>query len=533
MLRRLAERAGRLREPAFVFPLLTFAVLVLIRPGCRPPFGDEISTAVMTRGSLADVIGAAAGDVHPPFYFLCAKALRIAAGESITALRLMSGVFALGAFAFFWPVARRFFGQSAALPSWLLATSSFVIFAARFARYYSLAMLETAAATYVLLLLLERPSRRLWVAYGGLMVLAIYTFYLSVIVMAAHAVVFLVAWWRQPRRFIAPLAVVVAIGLAFAPWVGTLGRQVGRIGAQQAPAAVLDRLEATGAQIGYTLYAFVAGDSISPFAMPLSLAVSAFYGLLAGLGVVRVWRARTARRHVVLAMVGLGLLVPALMRMLGWIPAPFIFVPVRLLFVAPFFVMIVACGLISIGDVRVRRAAFATAVAVQAISLCNYYTGRQWTNWAYVVPMAEIVGYVEENAGNGDLVILDEWNLYRGPYYYWKGEAAVWRFGRSSRRWPARLKSARRVWIIRAVRDTSPGGQVEQLLDYLKANFVLDLQASRRYVSEPAAIYARKRRFARRKVFRHKVECLLFVRPERMVRNERDEPLSDSEGEAR
>jgi len=285
----------------------------------------------------------------------------------------------------------------------------------------------------------------------------------------------------------------------------------GRIAAHPAAINLGGRTQAAAGQIAYTFYAFVASDSISPFALPFSLAVVVFYAILTALGVRRVWQGRTARRHVILAMVALGLGAPAAMRLVGWLPAPFIFVPLRLLFVAPFFILIVACGILAIGNRRVRAAAFATAIAVQAISLYNYYWSRQWTNWAYVVPATEINAYLEQNVWRGDLLIFDEWNLGRGPAFYWRGEVTPFRFGPALPHWPARVNIARRAWIVRAVRDTSSGRQMDELLRHFKLNFILKVQ--RGYVREPPAIYVKKRRWLQREVFPYKIECLLFERP--------------------
>jgi len=499
----------RLGKPlSFLFPFLLFAFLCVVRLGGRPYFGDEISAIEMTRGSLGQTIEAVGRDVHPPVYFVLLKGFRSIVGERGWALRLLSAVFAIAAFPFLWAIATRFFGRSAAIPVWLLATSSFTVFASRFIRYYSLGLLESAAATYLLLLLLERPSRRLWIAYGAVIVLSLYTFYLSVIIMAAHAIVFYVAWRREPRRLVPPLIVLAAACFLFIPWATVLARQVEQLRAAETVGGILT---GTATQIVYTLYAFAAGDSISPFALPFSAAMVVFYAVLSVYGVRMVWRNRSTRSLAVPAMAGLALAVPAAMRLAGMMHEPAIFLPVRLLFAAPFFIMIIACGLLAIGDRRVRGAALAVALAIQAFSLYNYYFNRQWTNWAYAVPMPEIIAHVEKNVRSKDLVIFDEWNLARGPNFYWRGTAPVWRFGPEATRWPGRLDSADRIWIVRAVRDRSPGGQVDKLFSYLQRNFVLKQQNA--YVKDPPAIYVQKRRWLHREVYPHKVESLMFVRP--------------------
>jgi 4-amino-4-deoxy-L-arabinose transferase-like glycosyltransferase len=493
---------------AFTLPLVVYCLLLLIAPERRPYFGDEISAILMTHGSVGQTIEAVAGDVHPPLYFLLLKAVRAVAGERMWALRGLSALFAIAAFPFLWALVRRFFGKSAGVAAWLLATSSFVVFASRFIRYYSLGLLETAVATWLLVLLLERPTRRLWIAYGAIIVLSLYTFYLFAIVVVAHAIVFWVAWRHEPKRFIPPLWVLASACFLFAPWAVVLTHQVGRVGSGAAGAGLGARTVASAAQIAYTFYCFTASDSISPFALPFSATIAVFYALLTALGVRRTWRSRTTRSLVIPAIVTLALTVPAAMRLAGLLHEPFVYVPVRLLFVAPFYLMILACGVLEIGDRRVRRAVLATMTVIQAVSLYNYYFNRQWTNWAYAVPMPEIVAHVEANARRDDLVILDEWNLSSGPFFYWRGEAAVCRFGPMATRWPARLDTAQRVWVVRAVRDQSPGGEMDRLYSHIKRNFFLKEQNG--YVRDSPVIYAQKRRWLRREVYPYKIESLLF-----------------------
>ena len=86
------------------------------------------------------------------------------------------------------------------MPVWLLSTSSLLVFAAPLALPHALALFLTALATDRFLLLLEKPTRQRWIAYGIILVISIYTFYLSIAVMAAHLVVFALAWRREPRR---------------------------------------------------------------------------------------------------------------------------------------------------------------------------------------------------------------------------------------------------------------------------------------------------------------------------------------------
>ena len=510
-LSQLTVKLSDAKHPAFWAPFAVFCVLLLLCPNCRPYSGDEIHAMVMARGSVGETLAAVAADARPPAYFLLVKAVCAVAGERLWALRLLSAVFAMAAFPFLWVLSRRFFGKSVAIPAWLLATSAFTVFASRFACHYSLGLLETAVATWLLLLLLERPTRGLWIAYGALLTLSLYTFTLSIITLIAHLVAFAVARRSDPRRLIPPLLAIAIPCLLFAPWAGAMGGAAARIGAAPESAGFGGRATGAATQIAYALYAFALSDSISPFALPFSAIAAAFLAFLAVLGARRMWRSLSWRSSVVPAMVGVALVLPALMRLGGLMREPAIFLPVRLLFVTPFFMMILACGVLAIGNRRVRYAALVAVIALQAVSLFNHYLNRQWTNWAYVVPMAEIVAQVEKNVHPDDLVILDEWNLGDGPSYYWHGKAWVYRFGPSATRWPARLQSARRVWVVRAVRDQSPGVQTDRLLLQIKLNFVLKQQWV--YVKEPPVIYEWKRRLLRREVFPHKVETLFFERP--------------------
>ncbi|MCX8035992.1 MAG: glycosyltransferase family 39 protein [Candidatus Sumerlaeia bacterium] len=500
------------RKPSFYVFFLLFCVLLGFRLGVRP-FNPEESRALA--GMSFSAIKAAG---NPPGHALICL-MFFPFGRLIQALslppellegwllRLTSVFFAVAAFPFWWAIARRFFGRNVGLVAFLLSTSAFIIFSARFFQHYALAMLETGAATWLLLKVLEKPSRRLWIAYGAVLLLSLYTFYSFIVVILAHITVFCLAWRREPRRLLLPAMVIAVVAIGFAPWTGILVR--GMVGGQTDAETLspANRVAGAAGQVGYTLYAFSVSDSFSPFALPYSALAAVFYAALTVLGLRRIWQNRTARSMVIPLTVGLAILVPAALRLAGWVTDPIPAVPTRLLFAAPFFVMIVACGLLEIANVRLRLMSLALAVIIQGVSLFNYYGIRQWTYWPYAAHTDVYVSDLHEQIQDADLVVFDTWNLIPPAQL---DLPSLWQFGPKAPDWPAGIATARRVAVLRATHDRASGGRMEKLLNHLKLHFIL--QEHYGYVIEPPNILRWKKRLLRREICAYKIELLVFER---------------------
>jgi len=173
-------------------------------------------------------------DGSPPLYYVLLHEWIRVFGRGTIAVRAFSGVCSVGCLPLVWRVGRRLGGRTAATAALVvLALSPWAVQYATEARMYSLCMLLVLAGGLALANLLERPSWWLGagvaLATGGLLLTHYYALYTMAVVGAVllwHAV-------RGEERAAARrgLLAMVAGSLLFVPWVPTLLYQSAHTGA--------------------------------------------------------------------------------------------------------------------------------------------------------------------------------------------------------------------------------------------------------------------------------------------------------------
>ncbi|MGQ9903444.1 MAG: glycosyltransferase family 39 protein, partial [Anaerolineae bacterium] len=117
---------------------------------------DEGNSARIAERSAQLIIEGAAGDIHPPLYYLALHVWRALFGESEAALRGLSVACGVGLVLFAGLTARALFGPRAGLmAAGLVAVSPFAVYYSQEARMYALLALEAAVSTYALLRILD------------------------------------------------------------------------------------------------------------------------------------------------------------------------------------------------------------------------------------------------------------------------------------------------------------------------------------------------------------------------------------------
>ena len=257
-----------------VFEAIALGLIVLLAAGLRfyridaqSLWYDEGNSARIAERSIQLILEGAAGDIHPPLYYLLLSLWRSVFGASETALRSLSAVSGIGLVALAWGLGRRLFGIRAGLAAAaLLAVSPFAVYYSQEARMYALLALWAAlASVWIVTLALPDPStpstgsgQVRWFGpalYALATAAGLYTHYAYPFVMIAQAVALGLAWAlspgkrpliRRPRAVFAwVLANAAAIAL-FAPWLPIAVRQI--VGWSVAPQdyalgpAVLDAL---------------------------------------------------------------------------------------------------------------------------------------------------------------------------------------------------------------------------------------------------------------------------------------------------
>lgn len=200
---------------------------------------DEAFSAYLVQFSFADIAHFTSLDVHPPFYYWVLKAWSMLFGTGELALRALSVLFGAAAIALTYGLARRQFGRLAASVTLLfLIVSPMLIRYSDEARMYTLVAVIVLLAMHVLLRASATNSRALWVLYGILVALGMWTHYFSALIWITHwlwrgAMIKKVttkakAFWKKFFSKDWIIAHVVAAGL-FAPWLPFMAIQLGSI----------------------------------------------------------------------------------------------------------------------------------------------------------------------------------------------------------------------------------------------------------------------------------------------------------------
>jgi len=219
--------------------MVAFVLLVLHSITASSIWFDEAFSAYISQFSFFDIARYTATDVHPPLYYWILKIWTDFFGTTDLAFRSLSLLFGTTTITAGFVLVRRLFGRRAAWVSLLLLTlSPMLIRYSEEARMYTLAATIALSATYVLTRAVETKNRRLWILYGVLISLGMWTHYFTAVVWLAHwawrAIVVNQTGVRGKKFRLAffskdwIIAHVVAIGL-FLPWLPFMAVQLAGI----------------------------------------------------------------------------------------------------------------------------------------------------------------------------------------------------------------------------------------------------------------------------------------------------------------
>lgn len=192
---------------------------------------DEAYSISLIQSSFSKLLHLTSIDAHPPFYYLVLKVWGSIFGNGETALRAFSALCGAGATLFASLLVKRLFGSRVAV-----SVLPFLVFAPFLIRYnfeirmYALASLIGIAATYVLVLALEKSTKKYWLLYALLIALGMYTLYFTVLLWTTHLVWLLYRWVKtRPQKPLTSQGWFFAfIGscVLYIPWLPTFIEQL-------------------------------------------------------------------------------------------------------------------------------------------------------------------------------------------------------------------------------------------------------------------------------------------------------------------
>ena len=241
---------------------------------------DEALSVDIARLPLGDIPAALRHDGHPPLYYFLLHGWMAIFGEGDTAVRSLSGVFAVLALPLAWLAGRRVGGR---VTAWafvaLLSLSPFAIRYGTETRMYSLVMLLVLAGYLLVANALERSSLLRFAGVALVSGALLLSHYWSLWLIAATVVV--LAWRARQctgdarRRTVRVLAAIVVGGLFLVPWLGVMLDQSAHTGTPWAGPVRPTTLVTT------TLQDFGGGDYAEGLLLGWALAALFVVGLVA------------------------------------------------------------------------------------------------------------------------------------------------------------------------------------------------------------------------------------------------------------
>ncbi|MGH3128349.1 MAG: glycosyltransferase family 39 protein [Gaiellaceae bacterium] len=373
--------------------------LGLIGLGAPSLWVDEAFTAKAVRETLVNPL-----DQYHWFYYALLTPWTALAGDAEWALRMPSVFTSMVACGLLVIVGRRLFDRRVGLVSGLLlATSPFLVMWSQQARAYSLVLAASILSTLLLIVALERGTRRSWVLYGLAFSLVFALHPVSALFLVpAHAV----AAARQrdkllPHGLLAP-CVIVVLGV---PWAFAR--------AKQTPVEHwLDRPSLEGAVTTLLDVSGMGGVGV----------------VLAVVGVAVLWRAGLVDRA---SFLGVWAFAPFALALLASIARP-IYLDRYLISAAPAFALLGAVALFGVRR-RVALGLVTVIVATTTVGLVGWYRTAGDGNWRGE-GWRDAVALVNERGAEADAVVVVPW---------WANPAATY-YGASV----SDTSTADRIWVL-------------------------------------------------------------------------------------
>lgn len=436
--------------------ILALATLLrLLQLDLQPLWWDEGYSVFFATRAFGDMLARTAVDIHPPLYYALMQLWIATFGKDAFTLRLLSVALGVAALPLLYLIAKQLFDRRVArVAALLLAIAPLHIYYSQELRMYGMVTLLALASVALQLEIVNsefgiqnsqfefrNPQIKLWSALYVLCTAALlYTQYFAVFLIAAQMAVVLDlkfrARWEIPLR--AWMMRWLLVGALYVPWVLYAGPKLYVYVTQKVGIEQYTRLDPL-TYLAQHLAAFSIGH-VSEWTW-LAWGTGVFVAL-ALFGWVTVGRrqqprgsnSKRALTAYCLPLTCFYLFIPLLLGYLVNLVYPFH--PIRyerlLLFAAPFFLILVACGVVALLE-RQRAlglTASALLVALCALSLYDFYTVARYPDEDYRPLIAEM----QQDAAPHDLVYaVYPWQIgyletyYRGaPLNVYETPSDVW-----------------------------------------------------------------------------------------------------------
>jgi mannosyltransferase len=413
----IVQVAGRTINKYSVALLVILLIGVFLRVydlGTQSLWWDESYSVWISKMGLSQIVAtAAAGDNHPPLYYLLLHYWTMLFGTSEVVVRLPSVLFGVLAIPMTYAVGRRLFKEEVGLfAALILAFSTFNIQYSQEARMYSLMLLLVLLSMYFFIRFLQRNTVAVSVGYVLCTTLLLYTHVYGAFVVIAQNVCLLTLLCLSRehavrlRHWITLQVLLVAF---FAPWIRVLTSQISYVeqGFWISSPTMNDLI--------VTLYTYAGTTNLLRLFFALCVLSLFTYRKLRG---SVDWKAPVKALRSYAWEVSFTKDYGALYFLTVWLLA-INFIPfVISLYSSPVYLtrytiaasvalyLIVAKGISHINYRYAKLAVVIVVVVLSAPILQTYYTAPYTIMDGLKPQIREATGFINENAKNGDLVLL-------------------------------------------------------------------------------------------------------------------------------
>jgi hypothetical protein len=433
---------------------LLFSTLDLL-----PVWSDEAFTLKTIALPVRQIIPIVQHDIHPPLYYILLRQWNKLPLPwiGVAALRAFSALWALLAIILldlFWT--RSLTGLTHWLSLSLFALSPCLLLYGRMARSYSMQVALVLLSVGLFQRWMKRP--RSWLLGCGASAAALALLYTHYVPGVAVIAGFVVVGWRilGPARI---AAFSLAVGAGYLPWAISLWealRRWGEAGSFASSYSLTGNLALEQfLKLSFGLISLTIGETFTV----VSLLLVPVILLLAILG------ARTPEfSRGLTALLGIAACV-AYLGVSRWVSFPFL--PARLLWLLPFLCLAVGLGISHLPRPALRNGVLAAILISYVASDISYFCRENFLNLGYAAPLREIAATLNSQARRDDLILMDPYNTdSQALRLYLTAPAPVIVLdARGASDAHGRITTARTVWIVRNVRDISPGHTTTDIQD--------------------------------------------------------------------
>jgi mannosyltransferase len=438
---------------------------------------------------------------QPPAYFWMQHIWVQLFGTGEGQARTLNVWLGLASIVLVFMLARQLFGPDVGLvTAYLLAISPMFVLYARMARYYLPTLAFALLSCCLFLVLMDKRRRRgticLWMIYTATNTLLILSSYVAGSVLLCQVAAVFARREYRPRIAVWLASLGVAAGLTggwFLYAFDYIARYPG------GPADLATGWSSYVIKLIYPFYSFAIGETLFPWEIPAIMAgLTTIAFVLVGIRQLR-------HQPATLLFIVTGLLASVLFVVLSTIvfvvDVPFLNIPSRAIFAAPFLYVLVALGFHGLSSRGLQLLGLIILTWCAAVGLGNYYRGLEFHNPIYAVPTREIVAQVSSHSRPGDVIVAEPDTGF--SFYYQQTGQPVTLWSSDTALSQLQSQQPNRVWLITFGRDSTRSVTNTALQDWLRYNYRLAMEQG--YVEQDSTYRRVKEWLLHRPAYQYKL----------------------------